>query len=520
MAGKIGTPILVLVFLCLSSIFQANAQFVNTGEIYIEEGTIVWTQYPFRNTETAKFINNGTLVFISDVANDGEFSHTPTQNSGLVRLEGNLPQRISGASAINFWDLRLLNSQDFNLSNSFSIGGEADFSDGILRAGSLENVVNFSRSAVSINSSDDSFVDGKVGADIDRELLFPLGDELYRRILLVSPLPGTNNLDLRARYFLEDPGQLFPRDQKARNVILVDDAEYWELENLKAETSEMILTLSWRDVTTPPFILGELNKLGIVRWDQDQGLWISEGGNLDLENQLVSTETLLSGTQIYTLGILTGFTNLGVTKTSFGKSIWEGDQFDYEIKLQNNSQVTATDVVLVDNLPDRLEFVSVVGKSIFGLLEFEVETLGQSVLIRIPEFIGGDEATFTLKVRATDPGRITNIAEVSSFEPDENQADNLDMDENEVKEFFIPNVITPNSDGSNDQFEIKGLNKFVSNKLTIFTRWGDSIFEKENYQNNWKAEGLVAGTYFYVIEVVEENGESQSFKGWIQVIKQ
>ena len=117
------------------------------------------------------------------------------------------------------------------------------------------------------------------------------------------------------------------------------------------------------------------------------------------------------------------------------------------------------------------------------------------------------------------PGKIINIAEVSSFEPDEELADNEALDENEVKSFFIPNVITPNNDASNDRFEIKGLNKFRSNKLSIINRWGDLIFEKNNYQNDWSAEGLVAGTYFYVLEVVDDIGETKSFKGWIQVVK-
>ncbi|SIN65103.1 T9SS type B sorting domain-containing protein [Algoriphagus halophilus] len=509
-------PVFVGLLCCGQTVF---AQFVNTGKLSVKEGAIIWSALPFENRTNASFINDGTVIFLSDVANEGEFTFSQSEETGLLRLEGLSGQSLTGSSQINTRNLLLSNNSDFILSNDLQVSGLADFQAGVVRASSADDIFGFAVGANSENSSDESFVDGKVGAAIERQLLFPTGNAAFRRILFASPIPAGNKLNVTARYFLEDPGNLYPRDQTALNVVLVDDAEYWELENLEESKRDLSLTLSWRDVTTPPFILGDLNKIGIVRWDETDSQWVSEGGEIDLPGQLVSSAVTLSGTSVYTLGVLTGFTNLGLTKTSFDLSIWEGDQFDYQITLQNNSQVAATDVVLVDNLPRELEFVSVEGESIFGLLEFDVEVVGQSVIIRIPEFIGGDEATFTLRVRAADPGRIINVAEVSSFEPDEDPSDNLDTDENEVKSFFIPNVITPNSDGFNDQFEIKGLNKFVSNKLTIFSRWGDSILEEDNYSNNWEAEGLVAGTYFYILDVVEEDGSTQSFKGWIQVIK-
>jgi gliding motility-associated-like protein len=87
-----------------------------------------------------------------------------------------------------------------------------------------------------------------------------------------------------------------------------------------------------------------------------------------------------------------------------------------------------------------------------------------------------------------------------------------------VKELFIPNVITPNGDGSNDQFVIKGLNKFLKTELVIFDRWGDHVFKHSDYQNDWAAKGLSTGTYFYLLTGVDENGELHEFKGWIQVI--
>lgn len=66
---------------------------------------------------------------------------------------------------------------------------------------------------------------------------------------------------------------------------------------------------------------------------------------------------------------------------------------------------------------------------------------------------------------------------------------------------LIPNIITPYpaSPGVNDRFEILGLPPGSS--LTIFNRWGLKIYESSDYPNNWDAEGVSDGTYFYVLKM-------------------
>jgi gliding motility-associated-like protein len=64
----------------------------------------------------------------------------------------------------------------------------------------------------------------------------------------------------------------------------------------------------------------------------------------------------------------------------------------------------------------------------------------------------------------------------------------------------FPNVITPNSDGANDVFEIKNLPE--DTELIILNRWGNAVFSSTNYQNNWDGKNtlgieLVDGVYTY-----------------------
>jgi gliding motility-associated-like protein len=126
-----------------------------------------------------------------------------------------------------------------------------------------------------------------------------------------------------------------------------------------------------------------------------------------------------------------------------------------------------------------------------------------------------------VKVAPLSNGNEITILNQATVKGDEFE---LDLEDNtstaliKVLPFFIPNVITPNGDGFNDTFEIKGLNKFLRNELLIFNRFGDHLYKKVDYKNDWAAKGLVDGTYFYILNVTKENGIKFDFQGWIQVI--
>jgi gliding motility-associated-like protein len=75
----------------------------------------------------------------------------------------------------------------------------------------------------------------------------------------------------------------------------------------------------------------------------------------------------------------------------------------------------------------------------------------------------------------------------------------------QVISFEFPNVITPNSDGTNDVFEIQNLPE--NTKVLILNRWGNIVFSSDNYQNNWDGKDtsgkeLVDGVYTYKFSTV------------------
>nr|WP_199158726.1 gliding motility-associated C-terminal domain-containing protein [Pedobacter sp. ASV2] len=84
----------------------------------------------------------------------------------------------------------------------------------------------------------------------------------------------------------------------------------------------------------------------------------------------------------------------------------------------------------------------------------------------------------------------------------------------------VPNLFTPNGDGTNDAFEIRGVELFAENELVIVNRNGNEVFRTKDYQNNWTGEGLNEGTYFYVLRVKESaSSDWEVFKGFITLIR-
>jgi hypothetical protein len=69
-----------------------------------------------------------------------------------------------------------------------------------------------------------------------------------------------------------------------------------------------------------------------------------------------------------------------------------------------------------------------------------------------------------------------------------------------LQELRIPSVITPNGDGINDVFEIKNLDLYPENTLTIFDGRGKEVFKANGYKNNFTASNIPSGTYFYILK--------------------
>ncbi|MBB5438855.1 putative repeat protein (TIGR01451 family)/gliding motility-associated-like protein [Pedobacter sp. AK017] len=154
------------------------------------------------------------------------------------------------------------------------------------------------------------------------------------------------------------------------------------------------------------------------------------------------------------------------------------------------------------------------GNSSLDLLSIEIVTQPQHGTVKVntdgsitfsptPGYTGAD--TFQYRVKDSF-GYYTNVATVT-----------LNANFFEIR---VPNLFTPNGDGINDTFEIRGLNQYQDNELAIFNRWGNEVFKQKGYQNSWTGEGLNEGTYYYVLRVKRiGSNQYEIFKGYITLVR-
>jgi gliding motility-associated-like protein len=92
---------------------------------------------------------------------------------------------------------------------------------------------------------------------------------------------------------------------------------------------------------------------------------------------------------------------------------------------------------------------------------------------------------------------------------------------------FMPNTFSPNNDGMNDYFYPRGKG-FTIKSFRIFSRWGNLVFEQNNFVPNnqsygwngmYKGKALQPDVYVFLLEVICDNGEVFASKGNITLLR-
>jgi gliding motility-associated-like protein len=85
------------------------------------------------------------------------------------------------------------------------------------------------------------------------------------------------------------------------------------------------------------------------------------------------------------------------------------------------------------------------------------------------------------------------------------------------------NAFSPNNDNVNDVFTIRNIEKFPDNELQVFNRWGNRVYHKKGYNNEWRGVYdnsllLPDGIYFYLLEVMEDDIPN-TYSGFVQITR-
>ncbi len=94
--------------------------------------------------------------------------------------------------------------------------------------------------------------------------------------------------------------------------------------------------------------------------------------------------------------------------------------------------------------------------------------------------------------------------------------------------FYLPNTFSPNNDGMNDYFYPRSSSAFTIKSLAIFNRWGQLVFENQNFASNNSSAGWngkfnnkdqAADVYIYVMQIQCADGETATKKGNITLLR-
>ena len=98
------------------------------------------------------------------------------------------------------------------------------------------------------------------------------------------------------------------------------------------------------------------------------------------------------------------------------------------------------------------------------------------------------------------------------------------------RRIFIPTAFSPNGDGTNDTFTIYVDESQIEkiHQFSIFNRWGETVFEAENFEPNdptkgwngeFKNERLNPGVFVYFAEIEFIDGFKEVYKGDVTLMK-
>ncbi|MEI6695210.1 MAG: gliding motility-associated C-terminal domain-containing protein [Bacteroidota bacterium] len=128
---------------------------------------------------------------------------------------------------------------------------------------------------------------------------------------------------------------------------------------------------------------------------------------------------------------------------------------------------------------------------------------------------GSTNATYEVK----EPGTYWVRAYVADYDITTSDTIIISAEDEKVcnPPLIIPNFITPNGDGMNDNFQIYNAEKYELN-LQIFNRWGNLVYQNASYQNDFSCRDCADGVYYYLLNAKSlRNGKEKAYKGSVTV---
>jgi gliding motility-associated-like protein len=214
--------------------------------------------------------------------------------------------------------------------------------------------------------------------------------------------------------------------------------------------------------------------------------------------------------------------NLDCRLSSFTSPItsaWPGVPTQYKVQVRDSNNCV--------NYPDSVDIGIRVPPTVVASDDQSIylgETADLDVSVSIP---GGQYSwspaanltDFTLQAPVAKPA-ITTVYRVEYVDPFNCKGSDTTK-VTVIPDFFIANALTPDGDGKNDVWIVKGLIPYPEARVDVFNKWGDRVFSSKGYPIPWdgtySGRMLPYGTYFYVIDLSAYNLDP--YQGVIHLVK-
>jgi uncharacterized repeat protein (TIGR01451 family)/gliding motility-associated-like protein len=201
-----------------------------------------------------------------------------------------------------------------------------------------------------------------------------------------------------------------------------------------------------------------------------------------------------------------------------------GETISYSFTAMNTGNLPLTNVVVTDALPG---IVLSGGPISLGLGETNSTSFSGIYSLTKQDIIKGSVSN-----QATIKGTTPSGAEVTDMSDDASplQDDPTVLSINSCS-LEIFNAVSPDGDGLNDFFRIRGIECYPKNTVEIYNRWGVKVYDAEGYNNDTvvfrgisegrttidTSEGLPSGTYFYIVKYEDFNGNGIDESGYLDI---
>ena len=96
---------------------------------------------------------------------------------------------------------------------------------------------------------------------------------------------------------------------------------------------------------------------------------------------------------------------------------------------------------------------------------------------------------------------------------------------NLIPDIVVPSAFSPNGDGINDVWIIEVPQQFTNVTVRVYNRWGSLVYDRaqaggENWTGNGNnSKSIPVGTYYYIIEYIDFDGQKDNMNGPITIIR-